>query len=192
MKQLKMYRRPQHVLEKALPEGVTVRNYNGTPEDTQLWIDMCKCGILGADATVEMFGTLITDDERINPLTDVYMFDLDGKTAATITAVIDHEKKLGTVHMVDSFEWARGRGIGSYMMYVVLTRLVSEGMEWIQLTTDDFRIPAIKSYIRQGFVPVNNDTDMEERWSKILAEIGMDEIQMLNLDFSEYKTVKKA
>ena len=192
MLQLKMYRKPQNVLFKAAPDGVSVRTYNGTKEDMQLWIDMCKCGILGPDAGEKEYHECITKDTRIDPLNDIYMFELDGRVAATITAVIDRETKIGTVHMVDSFEWARGRGIGSYMMFVVLNRLVSEGMEWIQLTTDDFRIAAIKSYIRQGFLPVNNDSDMEERWSKILAEIGMDEIEMLNLDFTEYKMVKRA
>jgi len=192
MAQLKMYRKPQNVLFKNAPDGVTVRTYNGTKEDMQLWLDMCKCGILGPDASEAEFHECITKDIRIDPLKDIYMFELDGKTAATITAVIDRETKLGTVHMVDSFEWARGRGIGSYMMFVVLDRLVSEGMEWIQLSTDDFRIPAIKSYIRQGFLPVNNDGDMEERWSKILSVIGMDEIEMLNPDFTTYKTIQKA
>ena len=73
MAQLKMYRKPQNVLFKAAPEGVTVRTYNGTREDMQLWLDMCKCGILGPDAAEPAYHECITKDTRIDPLKDIYI-----------------------------------------------------------------------------------------------------------------------
>ena len=42
----------------------------------------------------------------------------------------------------------------------------------IKLKTDDFRIPAIRSYLRFGFQPVLEGEGMKERWDKIFEIIG--------------------
>ncbi len=187
--QLEMYRKAAAVEAKPVPSGVTVRNIRDSREDIHTWVEMCKCGIFEETVGNEGYDSTILSDPLIVPERDVYILELDGKPAATITAVIDAEAKIGTVHMVDSFPWSRGKGIGTYMMNLVLCRFEKEGMIWSKLKTDDFRIPAIKSYIRAGYRPVNVDADMEARWAKILKEIGVSEIEMYNPDFTIYKTI---
>ena len=169
--------------------GCTFKTW-GNEDDTEIWVAMCKEGILAPDADCGEWERLILADTRIRPERDVFFIELNGKPAATITGVIDEESHTGTVHMVDSFPWARGRGLGSYMLDLVLRHLISHGMEWIQLTTDDWRIPAIRSYLRCGFVPVNVDTDMEERWTKVLETIGARNVEMRNPDRSLYKMLR--
>ena len=181
MKQLAMIRKPQSVREAPLPEGCTVRTWKDE-NDTEIWVAMCKEGILAPDADRGEWERLILSNAKIRPERDVFFFDLDGRPAATVTAVMDFETKTGTVHMVDSFPWARGRGVGNYMMNHVLSYMVSNGMEWIKLTTDDWRIPAIKSYLKNGFCPVNVDTDMEERWTKVLETIGAHGVEFYRED----------
>ena len=46
------------------------------------------------------------------------------------------------------------------------------GFETAYLTTDDYRIPAIKCYLRAGFEPEMTEDDHPERWEKIFAAIG--------------------
>ena len=66
---------------------------------------------------------------------------------------------------------SRGRGIGTLLNDIAVNVLKNEGMETAYLTTDDFRIPAIKSYLRCGFAPDLSTDDFKERWAKIYAEI---------------------
>ena len=48
-----------------------------------------------------------------------------------------------------------------------------------ELTTDDWRIPAIVGYLKGGFQPVEYDEGMVERWTKICNDLNMHGIEML-------------
>ncbi len=56
---------------------------------------------------------------------------------------------------------------------VAVETLKNEGMETAYLTTDDWRIPAIKSYLRIGFEPDVSTEDFAMRWEKINEELGI-------------------
>ena len=45
-------------------------------------------------------------------------------------------------------------------------------MDRIMLTTDDFRIPAVKVYLSLGFIPVLHDDTMPGRWKAVAAQIN--------------------
>ena len=47
-------------------------------------------------------------------------------------------------------------------------------MKSAYLTTDDWRIPAIKSYIRCGFVPDMSTENFKNRWKKIFERVKKD------------------
>lgn len=74
--------------------------------------------------------------------------------------------------MVACREEYRGRGIGTYMNALSVWLLKTHGMKTAYLTTDDWRIPAIKSYLRAGFTPDLSTDDFRARWEKILSGIG--------------------
>ena len=74
--------------------------------------------------------------------------------------------------MVACAESARGRGYGTLLMQIASYVLKTEGMERARLTTDDWRIPAIKSYLRIGFTPDLSTEDFKARWEKIYEQIG--------------------
>ena len=73
--------------------------------------------------------------------------------------------------MVACKEAFRGKGYGTLLNRICEYTLKSEGMESAHLTTDDWRIPAIKSYLRAGFEPVTMGEDFPERWEKIFEII---------------------
>ncbi len=102
-----------------------------------------------------------------------FFLTVDGTPAASITVICDYEKKHGYIHMVCAKPEARGKGLGKSLNDLALYTLKTEGMETAHLTTDDFRIPAIKSYLKAGFTPdTETQPDFKERWNKIFEIIG--------------------
>ena len=99
----------------------------------------------------------------------------NNKAVATLTVICDYEIKLGYIHMVACHEKARGKGYGTLLNQVALATLKNEGMKIAYLTTDDFRIPAIKSYLRAGFMPDCSTESFAMRWNKIFEQINGDD-----------------
>ncbi|NLA84718.1 MAG: hypothetical protein GX854_09405, partial [Clostridiales bacterium] len=44
------------------------------------------------------------------------------------------------------------------------------------LRTDDWRIPAVKTYLRLGYMPVVIHENQIERWKKILRQINREDL----------------
>ena len=78
---------------------------------------------------------------------------------------------LGTANTI---VYVRGKGIGHAMLRYALQMLEARGCTYSVLTTDDFRLAAIKTYLDAGFVPVieqDPESDVRMRWEKVLAEL---------------------
>ena len=69
--------------------------------------------------------------------------------------------------MVATKTEARGKGIGNLMSFFAVKILKEKGMETVYITTDDFRIPAIKTYLKCGFYPDVSTDDFKLRWENI-------------------------
>ena len=54
--------------------------------------------------------------------------------------------------------------------------LLEKGCVYVDLTTDDFRLPAIVTYLRMGFRPVIDTEETRERWERVCEKIDMPEI----------------
>ena len=52
----------------------------------------------------------------------------------------------------------------------------------VELTTDDFRVPAVVGYLRGGFHPVLYDEGMEERWRALCDMLNMHGTEMLDIE----------
>lgn len=78
----------------------------------------------------------------------------------------------GYVHWVGVDPAYRGRRLGTIVMTRVLRRFAEDGRDFSILETDDFRLPAIASYLGQGFVPHYTDGDHELRWSKVFEHLA--------------------
>ncbi len=68
----------------------------------------------------------------------------------------------------------QGRGLGRTVCAAVIRYLLDRGYPSVVLSTDDWRLPAIKTYLRLGFRPKMIREDMPERWRAILEELGWD------------------
>ena len=103
----------------------------------------------------------------------VFFAALNGEDAATATAVEkDIHPGYGWIHMVGALSSARGHKLGYYVVLAALHDIRSRGMNMAGLTTDDWRIPAIKTYLALGFEPWCEHESHPERWEKIMAELN--------------------
>lgn len=66
----------------------------------------------------------------------------------------------------------RGRGLGSAVCAAVTRRFLEAGYRRIFLKTDDFRLPALKTYLKLGYEPDLFATDMPERWRAICSQLN--------------------
>lgn len=65
----------------------------------------------------------------------------------------------------------RGKGIGAYLTGRVMNRIIQAGYKRVFLGTQDFRLSAIKTYLRLGWVPYLYDETMKIRWHSVCKAI---------------------
>ena len=171
MKQLRMIWENDHRTSSfpVLPPDISVKPFTKLNGALSAWQDIMR--FLGKDGDNNTGGDYYKNTmlDYPNYKEDLCFFILvDEKPAATITVICDKNKKQGYIHMVACKPDFRGRGIGRLLNDIALYTLKNEGMETAYLTTDDWRIPAIKSYLKAGFKPdLETEPDYVERWQKI-------------------------
>ncbi len=77
----------------------------------------------------------------------------------------------GMIHFVGVVPGHRGLGLGHTVTVAALRRMVAEQRAGAWLSTDDHRIPAVKTYISLGFEPLLVHAGQPERWKNVLAQI---------------------
>ena len=191
MAQLKMYwMAGTPIRHYELPEGYSVSNYKGR-EDKFPWIECCKNGLVGDDAGEGAFDGCMFTRKGLDVFKDVFFLDYHGEHVGTVTAFIHEEDGVGDMHMVGIRTDFRGKGLSKYLTQITLEHLTGR-VPFIELTTDDWRKPAVKGYIAGGFLPVEYDTGMEERWQALVDELDLGDVQMLNDDTTPYKTLHRS
>ena len=154
-----------------VPENCSIVNYTELDGAMEKWLDIVQYGLSEGKKGEEYYHECMTALPAYEE--DKCFFILEaGVAVATITVVCDYEKKEGIVHMVACHESARGKGYGTLLTMIALSVLKKEGMEKARLKTDDWRVPAIKTYLRIGFEPDLSTEDYVERWNKIYEVIG--------------------
>jgi len=66
----------------------------------------------------------------------------------------------------------RGRGLGQQVTAAAVGAALALPPRQIILRTDDFRLPALKVYLRLGFTPLYDHPSYAERWRLIMARLG--------------------
>lgn len=170
MGQLMMRRPPMPAPEFTIPSGLTVRPICDTVEEIAAWIDLMAEGELISAPTPDHFDKLIRNRPGCS-ISDCFVIEENGNIIASITSYMLPDGD-GDIHMVACSKKARGRGMGKLLMKIALKKLTDEGCNGVVLTTDDFRVPAIATYLADGFCPVLREEDHAERWARILKELG--------------------
>jgi len=99
----------------------------------------------------------------------------DGIPVATATAKYNPEygDNTGYVHMVGVLSSQKRKGLGILISLAVLHLMFKDGKQDAVLQTDDFRIPAIKTYLKLGFLPEIIHENQEQRWDSIFEKLGL-------------------
>lgn len=65
-----------------------------------------------------------------------------------------------------------GKGLGAAVCAAVTARLLAAGYRNVHLYTEDWRLPAIKLYLRLGYVPYLYTPTMATRWQELCTQLG--------------------
>lgn len=65
----------------------------------------------------------------------------------------------------------KGKGLGMVVCAAATRRMIQAGYRRIYLQTDDWRLSALKVYLKLGYVPFLFAPDMEERWRKVCDKL---------------------
>lgn len=98
-----------------------------------------------------------------------FVVDFDGRPVATASARLrpDSHPGSGYLHWVGALPGHAGKRLGFIVSLAVLHEFVRLNCRDAVLETDDFRLPAIKTYQNLGFRPEFRDETHEARWEVV-------------------------
>ncbi len=170
--QLEMLRETLDDLPEILiPPGYGLRTYKAGDESA--WCTIME-GNVGRNWTVETCREKLIDDLRFHP-ENLFFATCDGRPVASACAwrKTPDAETVGEVHMVAVLEAHRRRSLGHLVNAAVLHRLKALGFQQAHLLTDDWRLPAIKSYLTAGFRPQHTHGSHPERWKAVFEKLGI-------------------
>ena len=170
--QLQMwYRKGDALEERNLPAGYQLRPYRLGDEDawTELLNDNGELGAWDRDRIQrEVVGDLVNEaqffvvrGEELVATSGLYNRNLDGTACWEIGWIATHPQH-------------QGKGLGCAVVAASLRSALERGGRSVFLRTDDFRLPALKLYLKLGFIPDYSDTTYGERWRAIFEKLGQD------------------
>lgn len=157
---------PEHLLnalpQVRLPSGYSLRTYRPGDEG-RFYEVMAIAGWSG------------WNDEKLQPwlpriLLDGWFMivdDTSGQIAATAMALRDRSEfgsVGGELGWLASDLAHAGKGLGMAVSAAVTARLIQEGYRHIHLYTEHWRLAALKTYLKLGYVPYLYMPEMLERW----------------------------
>ncbi len=172
-RQLRMVRpNLDNLPELELPTGYGMRSY--LEGDEEHWARIISDSFGGRERTAQDTREQITGSDIFLP-DGFYLATYRGIPVGTACAWLDSvdEKDVGNVHMVGVVAEHTGRKLGKWVSLAVLRYLRDNGFKCAKLDTDDFRIPAVKTYLNLGFIPVYVEDGQPERWQNLFEKLKL-------------------
>ena len=85
------------------------------------------------------------------------------------------ERETGVLHMVCVLPEHRGRGLSYPLCLAVLHRFRERAYRRVALNTHEWRLGAVKVYLRLGFQPLYRHPRHPEQWAGVLRALGWTE-----------------
>lgn len=168
-----------------LPQGYRFVGFDGSAEDIADWKTIIMEPPTPSDGADSCYHLMIEIYPDVVPEQDIHFIENSaGVRVATITT-ITHKDGSGYVHMVKAMQTERGKALGHCMAEYALEVFRARGVESVILTTDDFRLPAIKTYLDAGFLPVvhgNDDSEINQRWDAVLSKLQYPPVDRIQKD----------
>jgi mycothiol synthase len=100
---------------------------------------------------------------------------ISGQVVASAMGVLDDAVGAaadGELGWVAADPGRAGRGLGAAVAAAATARLVDLGCRRIHLRSEDFRLAALRTYLRIGYAPVLDRPEVVERWTEISRRVG--------------------
>ena len=188
-RQLRMVRPSLDNLPKIeLPSGYQLRTYQDG--DDIHWANIISDSFGGRERTAQDTQNEITNRDVFVPdgLYFITHQDIPIATACAWRQSVE-ETDVGYVHMVGVVGKHTGKKLGKWVSLAVLNYFQENGFTCSMLDTDDFRIPAIKTYLNLGFIPVYVDNTQTKRWIDIFKTL---ELQPMSEQISQIQELLSA
>ena len=158
-----------------LEQGYTVRTFQ--PGDEAAW-ELIIGEAFGGQRRFET----MAEGEQFMP-ERVFFICFEGIPVATASAWWQKQwgEDTGYLHMVGILPSHAGKRLGYFVSLAAMYRMAEENRLRTILQTDDFRISAIKSYLRLGYEPEIVHPNQVDRWKQIFTEIN-DQERLSRLD----------
>lgn len=151
-----------------LPEGYVIRPYR--PGDEAGWAAVLTAtGSLGQWDAQRVIRLL--QGERHAVPEGSFLATWHGLPVATTCTVVGPNEEKPEIGWVGVMPEHQGHRLAFHLCLACLRFLRDRGVRECFLLTDDFRVPAIKTYLRLGFEPEVTHESHPARWQKILAEL---------------------
>jgi len=150
-----------------VPEGLELRTLRAGDEAQWAKLMTGAIGVWDEESTARLF----LGDHGVKQ-DGVFFLVASDDYVATATDKRLPELQVGYLHMVAVAPLYRGRGLGRCISLVALLHMRERGCRRVVLDTDDFRLAAIRTYLRLGFAPDILEADHAERWRTIFAELS--------------------
>ena len=171
MEQLNMLLIDSPLLDETTPEGYMIRTADkNRPSDAEGWTHACEVLTETMEEKLEFYKDMIGDPECGWDNIFFVCRKCDGTICGTATA---KNGKLPELHMVGMAREFMGLGLSRSVCAAAANLMIRQGIRRITLMTDDFRIPAIRTYLSLGFRPWYFMDDMPGRWRHVFDEIGI-------------------
>ena len=155
--------------EIELADGYEMRTYQ--PGDEAAWAEIMNTGV--GEWTAETCREKLTGQPQFIP-EGLFFATFEGKPVGSACAwrKSPEEWESGYLHMVCVLPEHRGRQVGRALNLAALRWFRDRGFKEVWLSTDDWRIPAIKSYLRLGFEPHYPDDSHRARWNAVFEKLS--------------------
>jgi len=157
-----------------LPQGYSLRPYE--PGLDRAW-ERIIGRAFGWETNEGKFRAIMRYDYAFRPQRVLFVF-CSSEAVATASAWYRPQfgRDVGYLHMVGVLPEHASRRLGLQVSLACLHRMAAERRRAAVLETDDFRIPAIKTYLKLGFVPRLVHENQRQRWREVFMQMHRPEL----------------
>ena len=171
------YTKSQGPRKRPLPQGYSMRSYRLGDEDA--WAELLQInGQLGtwnrARVKAQLQGNLVVEAQ--------FFVVYNGQLVATsgLYDRLRQEIEHWEIGWIATHPDHQGKGLGREVVGAAVRAARSLHNRPVFLLTDDFRIAALKLYLKLGFVPDYKHPSYRGRWQAIFSQLGEDYAQYNN------------
>lgn len=158
-------------IDPRTPAGYTIRTYR--PGDEQPFLELM--GLMDFDP----WDAAKLDYNMARILPEGWFFAVDDASGAIVATAMALHNYTGRHPFTGDVGWVacrvehRGRGLGYAVTACVTNRFREAGYTQIILGTEYYRLPAIKTYLKLGYVPVIESEELAGMWDEVYAQLGL-------------------